>query len=196
MTKNLFCSECGSPYDVLEWPRTCKYCGFVQWQSPVPVAAIIQPISDNNRTGVLILRRAIEPQLGEWSLPGGFMENNGESAEQGAMRELYEETNIKLKILPKIISSTASATGRLIIMCESEEVLQLNELDIKLCAENSDYRIAWEFEELAFPIHSKAMKEWFDRQQKLVDNCDDYESNKKMSFRKQDGTYVFPLKGH
>lgn len=164
MTKNLFCSECGTPYEALEWPRTCKNCGFIHWQSPVPVAAIIQPITDGVRTGVLILRRAIQPQLGEWSLPGGFMENNGESAEQGAMRELYEETNIQLILEPWLVSSTASATGRLIIMCESAEILQLNDIEIKLCAENSDYRIAWEFEELAFPIHSKAMKEWFNRQ--------------------------------
>src|SRR5690606_35951955 len=39
---------------------------------------------------VLLCRRAIEPRMGKWTLPAGFMEN-GESTLEGAIRETAEE---------------------------------------------------------------------------------------------------------
>ena len=42
---------------------------------------------------VLMIRRKSHPYLGCWALPGGFVEQ-GESAEEGALRELTEETNV------------------------------------------------------------------------------------------------------
>ncbi|MBR5661033.1 MAG: NUDIX hydrolase [Bacteroidales bacterium] len=40
---------------------------------------------------VLLVRRGGEPYKGEWAFPGGFLKMN-ETAEQGALRELREET--------------------------------------------------------------------------------------------------------
>jgi len=42
---------------------------------------------------VLLVRRGGEPYKGEWAFPGGFLRND-ESAEQGALRELFEETSL------------------------------------------------------------------------------------------------------
>ena len=42
---------------------------------------------------VLMIRRKGHPYLGCWALPGGFVEP-GESAEEGALRELTEETSV------------------------------------------------------------------------------------------------------
>lgn len=42
---------------------------------------------------VLLIRRKGHPFLGCWALPGGFV-NPDESAEQAALRELFEETNV------------------------------------------------------------------------------------------------------
>lgn len=42
---------------------------------------------------VLMIRRKGHPYLGCWALPGGFVEP-GESAAEGALRELSEETNV------------------------------------------------------------------------------------------------------
>ena len=42
---------------------------------------------------VLLVRRGSEPYKGEWAFPGGFLRND-ESAEQGALRELFEETSL------------------------------------------------------------------------------------------------------
>lgn len=46
---------------------------------------------DGNRLKVLLVKRGIEPYKGHWAFPGGFL-NPDESAEEGARRELREET--------------------------------------------------------------------------------------------------------
>ena len=42
-------------------------------------------------------RRNIEPQIGKWTLPAGYMENN-ETAIQGALRETFEESGAEVKL--------------------------------------------------------------------------------------------------
>ena len=43
---------------------------------------------------VLLVQRGGEPYKGMWAFPGGFLQNT-ETAEQGALRELREETNLR-----------------------------------------------------------------------------------------------------
>lgn len=46
------------------------------------------------RLHVLLIERGIEPYKGKWAFPGGFLKMD-ESAEEGALRELQEETGLK-----------------------------------------------------------------------------------------------------
>jgi len=87
-----FCSQCGSP---VSWqvpsgdhrPRfVCATCQAVHYQNPRIVAGCL-PLWEGR---ILLCRRAIEPRLGFWTLPGGFMEN-GETMQQAAARETLEE---------------------------------------------------------------------------------------------------------
>jgi ADP-ribose pyrophosphatase YjhB (NUDIX family) len=48
---------------------------------------------------VLLCKRAIEPRLGFWTLPAGFMEI-GETAGAGASRETAEEANALIRLGP------------------------------------------------------------------------------------------------
>jgi len=49
---------------------------------------------DGKDLHLLLVERGIEPFKGHWALPGGFLKMN-ETVEEGARRELAEETNVK-----------------------------------------------------------------------------------------------------
>ena len=59
----------------------------------VTVDTVIFTIFDDDLK-VLLIRRGIEPFLGGWAIPGGFVALE-ESLEDAARRELYEETNVQ-----------------------------------------------------------------------------------------------------
>src|SRR5882672_10652501 len=89
------CSYCGTEYDAASpWPRTCGTCGETTWRNPTPVAVVMMPIvGEDGGTGLLMVRRGSEPQLGRLGFPGGFIEE-GESWQAAAVRELREETGL------------------------------------------------------------------------------------------------------
>lgn len=58
---------------------------------------------------ILLIRRGIEPFKGSWALPGGFLRMD-ESAEEGALRELKEETGVTGCMIKQF--HTFSAPGR------------------------------------------------------------------------------------
>ena len=71
----------------------CATCGFVDYVNPKIVTGSIV----RHEGKILLCRRAIEPRVGYWTLPAGFMEL-GETAEQAAMREALEEANARIVI--------------------------------------------------------------------------------------------------
>ncbi|MCO6449678.1 MAG: NUDIX domain-containing protein [Caldilineales bacterium] len=74
--------------------RVCPRCDFIYWNNPLPVAGAA--VIDENGW-ILLARRAVEPRLGWWNLPAGFMEW-GESAEEAARREVREETGLEVEL--------------------------------------------------------------------------------------------------
>ena len=82
-----FCTHCGANVsfeipvgDAL--PRhVCKTCGHIHYENPKLVVGCVA--TWENR--ILLCRRAIEPRLGYWTLPAGFMEN-GETTVEAATR--------------------------------------------------------------------------------------------------------------
>ena len=64
----------------------CADCGHIAYDNPkVVVGSVV--ISDG---AILMCRRAIEPRLGFWTLPAGYLEH-GETLAEGAAREAWEE---------------------------------------------------------------------------------------------------------
>ncbi|MBX2858847.1 MAG: NUDIX hydrolase [Cellvibrionaceae bacterium] len=92
-----FCSKCGAttnwrlPTGDSRHRFVCDTCNFIHYQNPNIVAGCIVYQEDS----VLLCKRAIEPRLGFWTLPAGFMEN-GETTRQAAERETFEETGAKI----------------------------------------------------------------------------------------------------
>ena len=95
-----FCSNCAHPIQFGEIdgehiPRYhCVNCKTIHYQNPRVIVGCLPIWQDK----VMLCRRGIEPQFGLWNIPGGFMEND-ETSEQGAVREMWEETYGRVKVL-------------------------------------------------------------------------------------------------
>ncbi len=48
-------------------------------------------------SGIVLVKRKYEPFIGDWCLPGGFMEAC-ETPIEGAIREVFEETGLNIEI--------------------------------------------------------------------------------------------------
>jgi ADP-ribose pyrophosphatase YjhB (NUDIX family) len=86
------CNACGArveyriPDGDTHSRAVCPACGHIQYQNPKVVVGCAPVWEDR----ILLCRRAIEPRLGFWTIPAGFMEN-GETTQDAARREAAEE---------------------------------------------------------------------------------------------------------
>jgi DNA-directed RNA polymerase subunit RPC12/RpoP len=94
-----FCSRCGAelsfgPVSGEERERlACPSCGFVFYVNPRLVVTTL-PITE--RGEVVLIKRGIEPALGMWAQPGGFLEID-ETVRDAAVRETLEETGLEVE---------------------------------------------------------------------------------------------------
>jgi ADP-ribose pyrophosphatase YjhB (NUDIX family) len=71
----------------------CADCGHIAYENPKVVVGSVVVAGG----AVLMCRRAIEPRLGYWTLPAGYLEL-GETIEEGAMREALEEAEAEIAL--------------------------------------------------------------------------------------------------
>ncbi len=71
----------------------CPECGHIAYENPRIVVGSV--VAEDG--AVLMCRRAIEPRLGFWTLPAGYLEL-GETPEEGASREAWEEARAEIAI--------------------------------------------------------------------------------------------------
>jgi ADP-ribose pyrophosphatase YjhB (NUDIX family) len=89
-----FCSSCGAlvtykiPGGDNRLRYVCESCGEIHYQNPKVIAGILPTYESQ----VLLCKRSIQPRVGYWTLPAGFLENE-ESSLEGAIRECSEEAN-------------------------------------------------------------------------------------------------------
>jgi ADP-ribose pyrophosphatase YjhB (NUDIX family) len=94
-----FCSNCGNAVTLRipegdHAPRhVCDRCGTIHYENPKIVVISVPDYQGR----ILICRRGIEPRLGYWAIPGGFLEND-ETLEVGAAREAREEAELDVEI--------------------------------------------------------------------------------------------------
>jgi ADP-ribose pyrophosphatase YjhB (NUDIX family) len=96
-----FCSRCSSPHLERSFPLgsvglryLCHGCGFIHYARHSIVAGCVA----TNAGRVLICKRAIEPGIGLWTIPAGYVEL-GETLEEAAIRETFEETRARVENL-------------------------------------------------------------------------------------------------
>lgn len=92
-----FCPKCGGALQLQQFKahepqrRVCSACTFIFYDDP-KVAACTIPVIDGK---IVLLKRGIEPSYGKWVFPGGFIDR-GEQVEAAAIRETWEEVNLKV----------------------------------------------------------------------------------------------------
>ena len=90
------CPHCAAP---AERPILCDRCGWRWYANPSPAAGtLVERLGADGDASVLLLLRAVDPGIGDWDLPAGYLEA-GESAEEGALRETREETGLEVELL-------------------------------------------------------------------------------------------------
>ena len=88
-----FCPRCGGGLELRKLKANepkrlvCQKCSFVFYLDPKVVVGTIFTIENR----VVLLRRGIEPAMGKWVFPGGYMDR-GESVGDAAIREAKEES--------------------------------------------------------------------------------------------------------
>ena len=88
-----YCSACGSKLPGRP-PVTCPACGVEHWANAKPCAGALVTDADGR---LLLLRRAKEPWLGRWDIPGGFC-GGDEHPLDCAARETREESGLEVEI--------------------------------------------------------------------------------------------------
>jgi len=79
----------------------CPNCGheLQDFRNPVPTVDVI--IETGNGIGIVLIRRRNPPP--GWALPGGFVDY-GETLEEAARREAFEETGLRVNLLRQLHS--------------------------------------------------------------------------------------------
>jgi ADP-ribose pyrophosphatase YjhB (NUDIX family) len=108
---------------------------------------------------VFLARRGIEPGIGLWSYPGGYLEL-GESAQEGARRETEEETLLKVEI-GRLVGAYSRPTGGVVTLIYEAQVVGGEPLPGVETTEVRGFtpdNIPWD--ELAFSTTESCLRDW------------------------------------
>ena len=159
-----FCSECGSPNVRSRIPEgdnraryICEECQRVFYQNPKIVAGCILKWDDR----ILLCKRSIQPRLGYWTIPAGFMEKS-ESVVEAAARESWEEASARSEAMVLHSIYTLKHVDQVYIVYRA----QLKDGKAKADRETSEtmlfdqQSIPWDH--IAFPIVKHSLELYFE----------------------------------
>jgi 8-oxo-dGTP diphosphatase len=101
--------------------EVCLSCGWINYES-LKVSAGVRIEKDGR---LLLVQRGHDPWKGKWYLPAGFVEIDEEPF-QGAIREAYEETGLRVKIknLADVYTYTDDPRGNGIVVLFDAEIVE------------------------------------------------------------------------
>jgi ADP-ribose pyrophosphatase YjhB (NUDIX family) len=92
-----YCPRCATPMVNQQvgdkTRRACPDCGHIHFTDP-KVGVGVMVLASNK---ILLIKRAMQPNRGKWSLPAGYLDY-GEDPQETAAREVLEETNLQVSV--------------------------------------------------------------------------------------------------
>ena len=158
-----YCSHCGHPVEQKipagdnRLRAVCGQCSTIHYINPKIVAGTV-PVHGSR---VLLCKRAIEPRLGYWTLPAGFMEMQ-ETTSEAAERETWEEAVAKVYMEGIYTMISVPHIGQVHIFFRAtliDGIFGIGEesLETRLFEEEE---IPWD--EIAFPTVKRTLKYFFE----------------------------------
>tara|TARA_B100000949_G_C14224231_1_gene425947 strand:+ start:146 stop:646 length:501 start_codon:yes stop_codon:yes gene_type:complete len=115
-----YCHWCGTILTVKKLNEIdkhyCNTCNRFIFEDPK--LAVVVLVSNGSK--LLLVKRAIEPALGKWSFPSGYVDL-GEAVETAAVREVKEETGVDIKI-NFLVGAYSSSLRPLVLLAYGAEV--------------------------------------------------------------------------
>lgn len=118
-----FCPRCGGDLEKRVVKATepkrlvCLNCSFIFYQDPKVVAGTIFTIERE----IVLLKRGVEPAMGKWVFPGGYVDR-GESVQEAAIRETREESQIDVQLGPLLNVYSYSRSPNVIVVYTADVV--------------------------------------------------------------------------
>jgi ADP-ribose pyrophosphatase YjhB (NUDIX family) len=157
MEGDKYCQNCGTILVMREDQGSlrpvCPNCGRVVYYDPKVAATVV--VEQDGK--VLMVRRLIQPGLGLWSLPGGYVDR-GEIVEHAAAREVMEETGLIVDITGLI--GLFSEDGHPVVVAAFDSVNTNGEVMAGPEVSELGYFSLEELPPLAFPRDVEILKKW------------------------------------
>ena len=157
---NTYCHRCGELLVEREIAGrlrpSCASCGETVFLDPKVAVAVVA--TDDGK--ILMVKRAIDPMMGRWSLPAGYVDR-GEVVEEAAIREVREETGVEVRLDSLLgVYSTAGAPVILVVYAATVTAGVASPGDE---AQDVAYFPADGLPEMPFPHDDEIMRDWRER---------------------------------
>ena len=114
-----FCLRCATPLEdrVVDHRArpTCPSCGYTLFFDPKVAVAALLKLGE----GIVLCKRAIDPGMGKWSFPAGFVDR-GEEIRSALVREIREETGLDAVLGPLVGVYSDAGNPVVLIVYEAE----------------------------------------------------------------------------
>lgn len=147
------CTELERRFIASRYRPYCPECDRPFFSDPKLAVAVI--VAHEGK--IILQQRAIEPGRGLWSFPSGFVER-GESVEEAAIREVWEETNLEVELVRLV--GLYSRRGHPVVLA----VYEAHVIGGTLAGSEESTAVAWfspdNLPPLAFPHDEEILLDW------------------------------------